>query len=73
MYSRYAKLRDNKGLTDAEVSKITGIPQPTLSDWKSRCAEYEKNKRGKKIPSLSVDSLKKIATLLGTTVDEIIG
>lgn len=34
MYSEYAKLRDERGLTDYRVSKDTGVPTATLSDWK---------------------------------------
>lgn len=35
MYEKYISLRDSKGVTDYEVSKQTGIPQSTFSDWKS--------------------------------------
>lgn len=35
MYENYAKLRDEKGLTDSHVSKDTGITRSTFSDWKS--------------------------------------
>lgn len=34
MYSVYEKLRDSKDVRDADVSKATGIPQATLSEWK---------------------------------------
>lgn len=34
MYSRYAVLRDKKGITDYRVSKETGISTATLSNWK---------------------------------------
>ena len=39
MYERYAKLRDERGLTDYAVSKETGISTATLSCWKN--GEYE--------------------------------
>ena len=35
MYTKYAELRDERGISDYEVSKLTGIPKSTFSDWKS--------------------------------------
>lgn len=35
MYTRYAELRDSKGLKDADVSKATGIFPSTFTDWKN--------------------------------------
>lgn len=35
MYNKYAQLRDSHNLTDYRVSKETGIPPATLSDWKN--------------------------------------
>ena len=35
MYKRYVALRDKKGVTDYHVSKDTGIPKSTFSEWKS--------------------------------------
>ena len=34
MYDRYAKLRDDRDLTDYRVSVDTGITKSTFSDWK---------------------------------------
>ena len=34
-YKKYADLRDRKGVTDYEVSKNTGVPTSTLSNWKA--------------------------------------
>lgn len=34
-YKKYAELRDEKGVTDYEVSKNTGVPTSTLSNWKA--------------------------------------
>lgn len=34
MYSKYASLRDKKGVNDAQVSRDTGIATATLSEWK---------------------------------------
>ena len=35
MYEIYCKLRDKRGVRDADVSKATGISKSTFSDWKS--------------------------------------
>lgn len=35
MYEKYAKLRDEKGVTDYRVSGDTKITKSTFSDWKS--------------------------------------
>lgn len=34
MYQKYEKLRNDKGVTDYEVSKQTKISTATLSEWK---------------------------------------
>jgi transcriptional regulator with XRE-family HTH domain len=34
MYEKYCKLRDSKGVKDADVARETGIPKSTFSDWK---------------------------------------
>lgn len=34
MYSKYAELRDKRGLTDYRVSKDTGLSTVMLSNWK---------------------------------------
>lgn len=34
-YANYAAIRDKKGLTDAQVAKMAGLTQSTLSDWKA--------------------------------------
>ena len=35
MYANYAKVRDEKGLTDYMVAKKANIPHSTIYDWKS--------------------------------------
>lgn len=35
MYEKYVKLRDEHGVTDYKVSKDTGIPKSTFSEWKA--------------------------------------
>ena len=57
MYGKYVALRDGKGVTDYAVSKATGIPQSTFSDWKS----------GRSKPKL--EKLKLIADYFEVSVD----
>ena len=35
MYEIYCRLRDSKGVKDADVAKATGITKSTFSDWKN--------------------------------------
>ena len=56
MYDIYAKLRDEKGVTDYRVGKDTGIGQTCLSAWK----------HGERQPK--VDKLKKLADYFGVSV-----
>ena len=35
MYEKYASFRDSRGLTDYRVSRDTGIPSSTFTDWKN--------------------------------------
>lgn len=44
MYAKYAKLRDEKGVTDYRVSVETGIPASTLSEWKQGMYEPKVSK-----------------------------
>ena len=34
MYQKYERIRNEKGVTDYEVSKNTGVSTATLSEWK---------------------------------------
>lgn len=52
---------DNGGLTQKELAEITGIPQPTLSQWVN----------GRREPSLSGAVL--LANALGISLDELVG
>lgn len=60
MYEKYLKLLKERGLTSYVVSKATGIPGSTFSDWKS----------GRSIPK--VNKLLKIANYLGVSLNELI-
>lgn len=57
MYEIYEKLRNEKGLTNADVSRATGISTATLSQWKN----------GRYTPKM--DKLEKIACLLSVLVE----
>jgi repressor LexA len=57
MYSNYAALRDEKGVSDYKVSKDTGVPASTLSDWKNGLYKPK------------VDKLIKLAEYFGVSVE----
>ena len=60
-YEKYEALRNERKLTNYQVSEGTGISQATLSEWKN----------GKYTPKL--DKLKKIANFFGVPLEELIG
>lgn len=60
MYTRYVELREAKGVNDFAVSKATGIPSSTFSDWKN----------GRSKPK--IEKLIKIAAFFEIPVDELI-
>lgn len=57
MYQRFEELLRNKNVTAYRISKETGIPPSTFSDWKT----------GKSKPK--VDKLKKIADYFNVTIE----
>lgn len=57
MYEIYCKLRDERGLKDADVVRETGVTKSTFSDWKS----------GRSAPKDG--KLKKIADFFGVSLD----
>lgn len=57
MYSKYAELREKKGVTDYAVSKATGIPTSTLTNWK-----YERY-------SPKIDKIKLLADYFGVSIE----
>ena len=57
MYEIYCKLKEERGVKDADVVRETGITKSTFSDWKS----------GRSKPKN--DKLQKIADYFGVTVD----
>lgn len=57
-YELYAKLRNDRCLTDSKVSSLAGFGRSTFSDWKS----------GRSKPK--ADKLEKIRIVLGINPDE---
>lgn len=57
MYSKYVKLRDEKGVSDYRVSVETGIPKSTFSEWKT----------GRSNPKL--EKLSKIANFFDVSIE----
>lgn len=60
MYKSYARIRDEQGVTDYRVSKETGIPRSTFTEWKN----------GRSKPK--ADKLNKIAKYLKVTIEKLI-
>ena len=44
IYEKYAAIRDEKGVTDYQVWKDTGIATATLSDWKNGISKPKTDK-----------------------------
>lgn len=59
-YSNYSKMRDDAGITDAEVARRSGVAKATLTEWK----------KGTYTPK--TDKLRRIAVALGATIDDLI-
>ncbi|MCI6812624.1 MAG: helix-turn-helix domain-containing protein [Lachnospiraceae bacterium] len=57
MYQKFAELLIEKGITAYQVSKETGIPNSTLSDWKA----------GRSKPK--TEKLKILADYFGVTIE----
>lgn len=62
MYTKYAMLRDERGMTDYQVIEKTGIPFSTFYDWRRRSQRNEAAR-------MSVDYLAKIAKVFGVSID----
>ena len=56
MYEKYVRIRDERGVRDADVARATGIPAPTFSEWK----------KGRSEPK--IQKLAKIAEFFGVSV-----
>ena len=55
-YDRYAKTRDKRGLTDYQVSQITGVAPSVLSDWKNDRSEPKAEKMVRIAQALNVSA-----------------
>ena len=60
MYEAYARLRDQRGMTDYQVCQETGIAPSTLSSWKT----------GRYTPK--IDKMVKIAKLFCVSIDDLL-
>ena len=60
MYEKYARLRDERGLTDYMVAKEAGLSTATLSNWKN----------GRYTPK--VDKMLRIAAVLNVPLEQIV-
>lgn len=58
MYSNYIKLRDQKGVRDADVARATGIGKSTFSKWK----------HGRSAPK--IEKLQKLAKYFGVGIED---
>ena len=56
-YERYCKIRDQIGLKDADVARLSGITKSTFSDWKKGLYQPKREK------------LIKIADVLGVSIE----
>lgn len=61
VYEKYAAIRDEKGVSDYQVWKDTGIATATLSDWKNGISKPK------------VDKLKILATYFGVEIEDFLG
>ena len=59
-YETYETIRNEKGLKDSDVCRLTGIKSPTMTDWK----------KGRYTPKM--DKLQKIADALNVSLDRIL-
>ena len=67
MYDKYAKRRDELGMTDYRVAKISGVLTSTLSEWKKFYLTDGKEGYQPKIKKLSA-----ISAAIGMDLTELI-
>lgn len=60
MYKNYARLRDEKGVTDYEVAKQTGVATATLTSWKQGIYQPK------------IDKMMAIAKYFGVSLEELV-
>lgn len=54
MYERYCEIRNQKGLKDADVARLSGITKSTFSDWKKGLYQPKREKLVKIADALRV-------------------
>ena len=67
MYEKYAKRRDELGLTDYKVAQMSGVLTATLSEWKKH-----HESRGEQGYQPKLDKLSAIASALDMKVTDLI-
>lgn len=67
MYEKYARRRDELGLTDYKVAQMSGVPTATLSEWKKH---YETGGVAGYQPKL--EKISAIASALDVKVSDLI-
>ena len=67
-YENYAKLRDERGLTDYRVAISAGVSTATMSEWKNS-AGNNPNSSGY---TPKADKLLAISKVLGVSLEEIV-
>ena len=68
----FSYLEEKAGLNDLQISKLTGIPQSTIYDWKQRTDRYRAEGKNEKA-EISALSLIKISKVLKCDVQKLIG
>lgn len=61
LYERYCHIRDEKGLKDADVARLSCVTKSTFSDWKKGLYQPKREK------------LSKIADALGVSIEYLMG
>lgn len=54
MYERYCEIRNQKGLKDADVARLSGVTKSTFSDWKKGLYQPKREKLIKIADALGV-------------------
>ena len=62
-YTNYEKIRASRGLNDTQVSKMSGVPRATFSDWKAGRSKTDKLQQIADVLQVS------LTTLTGAQVD----
>ena len=69
-YENYERIRDSKGMTDAQVANASGVAPATLSEWKKTLYSDNPNDKGY---TPKIDKLLAISKALESDLTDIIG